>query len=420
MSWTVNFLVRLALAAVLFPIGGFVAWKKWDRCGRKMACAYFAVRCVAMALAVEVLGIVPYDAAGWHLHAGWMVADGLFPGRDFLTPYHLGFNGLLALCEAIWRSPAAIIVFFTLCEAEAIRLLVAVAGKVCGEKAARRMAILYLSSPICLMQSTFSAQDETLLTLSIGAFLYFVYVVDSRRGRALTSFLAVSCTKLIAPFYLLPFALLRRWQSAFLIGFAFLGYLATAFLLGLHPLNLEFGREPGLSAPADAILHLATSGNLASLFPQMPAFAWGGILAVLLFVTTLVFLRPYFAETDEAGRFRHACLLMTALLLEFMLLYPMTYSYYVIPVFPLMCLLAQDEEILPRRLRPLAVAWTFLFAFKDMLQIGCDLYGFLPGQAWVPDMVSALCAATTVALLAVVLRPLQSARRRCRSRCPVQ
>ena len=399
MSWSLNFLIRIALAAALFAGGGLVASKWWDKCGLKAAVAYYAIRIAAMIAAVEALGMVPYDVSGWHLHAGWMVEKGMFPGRDFLTPYNLGFNGLLALCEAVWHSPSSIIVLFTLCEALALRLLYKVADKLLGRKMAKQGMILYLSSPICLMQSTFSAQDETLFTLAIAACLYFTFVADSRVGRSLTSVFSILCTKLIAPFFMVPFVLIRRWRAAAVFGVAFVAYIGVVRLLGLNPFCLAFGREPGLAATADDILGLTTSGNLASLFPMVSDTIWNVALVVLLSVTGLAALRPLLAVTDDRDRLRLATRLMTVWLLIFMLFYRMTYTYYVIPVFPLMCLMAQDEASLPRRMRPVAVAWVFLFAFKDMLQAGCDYHGFLPGQPWVPTLVSALCAMTTIALL---------------------
>ena len=412
MSWTLNFLTRIALAAVLFAAGGIVASKWWDKFGLKTAVAYYAVRIAFMVAAVEALGMVPFDVSGWHLHAGWML-DGLFPGRDFLTPYHLGFNGLLALCESVWRSPSSIIVFFTLCEALALHLLYKVADKLLGRKVAKRGVILYLSSPICLMQSTFSAQDETLFTLAIAAFLYFTFVADSPIGRSVTSVLTVFCTKLIAPFFMAPFVLIRRWRAVTVFIVAFAAYLVGVRLLGFNPFCLAFGREPGLTAPSDDILGLATSGNLASLFPMVSGTIWNVVLVALLSVTGLAALRPLFTETDERTRLGIATRLMTVWLLLFMLFYRMTYTYYVVPVFPLMCVMAQDETFLPRRLRPVAVAWTFLFAFKDMLQTGCDYYGFLPGRLWVPTVYSAFCVATTAALIVQTVRAELRMRRNC-------
>ena len=395
MSWSVNFLARILLAALFFAAGGVVAGKWWDRCGLKTAVAYYVVRIAAMVAAVEAFGMVPFDVSGWHLHAGWMVEKGLFPGRDFLTPYHLGFNGLLALCESVWRSPSSIIVFFTLCEALALRLLYKVADKLLGNKVAKRGMILYLSSPICLMQSTFSAQDETLFTLAIAACLYFTFVEDLPTGRSATSILTVFCTKFIAPFYMVPFLLFRRWKAVAFFGLVFAAYMWASGLFGLHPLNLAFGREPGLAAPADDILRLATCGNLASLLPMVPDAIWNTALVALLSVTLLASLHPLFAAPDDHARLCLAIRLMTVWLLAFMLFYRMTYSYYLIPVFPLMCMMVQDEGFLPRHLRPVAVAWAFLFAFKDMLQAGCDHYGFLPGQPWVLTVCSAFCVMAT-------------------------
>jgi hypothetical protein len=401
MFWTQNFLIRIALSVLLFAAGCVFTARWWNRCGLKTAIAYYIVRIAAMVAAVEAFGMVPYDVSGWHLHARWMVEKGMFPGRDFLTPYHLGFNGLLALCEAVWRSPSSIIVFFTLCEALALRLLYKVADKLLGRKVAKRGMILYLSSPICLMQSTFSAQDETLFTLAIAACLYFTFVADSRVGRSLTAVFSVLFTKLIAPFYMVPFVLIRRWRAAAVFGVAFVAYIGIVRLLGLNPFCLAFGREPGLAASADDILGLTTSGNLASLFPMVSGTIWNVALVVLLSVTGLVALRPLLAATDECDKLRLATRLMTVWLLIFMLFYRMTYTYYVIPVFPLMCLMAQDEAFLPRRMRPVAVAWAFLFAFKDMLQAGCDYHGFLSGHSWVMPLVSALCVVMTVVLLLV-------------------
>ena len=279
MSWTLNFLIRIALAAALFAAGGIVASRWWDKCGLKTAIVYYAVRIAAMVAAMEALGMVPYDVSGWHLHAGWMVEKGMFPGRDFLSPYNLGFNGLLALCESVWRSPSSIIVLFTLCEALALRLLYRVADKLLGKKTAKRGMILYLSSPICLMQSTFSAQDETLFTLAIVAYLYFTFVADSPVGRSLTSVFSVLCTKLIAPFFMVPFVLIRRWRAVAVFGVAFAAYIGVVRLLGLNPFCLAFGREPGLAAPADAAddlddLLVPERGQLVQVFLSLDSLDW--------------------------------------------------------------------------------------------------------------------------------------------------
>ena len=259
-----------------------------------------------------------------------------------------------------------------------------------------------------------SFQDvETLFTLAIAACLYFTFVADSSIGRSVTSVLTVLCTKLIAPFFMAPFVLIRRWRAVTVFIVAFAAYLVGVRLLGLNPLCLAFGREPGLTAPSDDILGLATSGNLASLFPMVSGTIWNIALVALLSVTGLAALRPLFTETDERTCLGIATRLMTVWLLLFMLFYRMTYTYYVIPVFPLMCLMAQDEAFLPRRMRPVAVAWTFLFAFKDMLQTGCDYYGFLPGRPWVPAVYSAFCVATTAVLIVQTVRAELRMRRNC-------
>ncbi|MBQ6246967.1 MAG: hypothetical protein IJK04_08880, partial [Kiritimatiellae bacterium] len=192
---------------------------------------------------------------------------------------------------------------------------------------------------------------------------------------------------------------LRRWKAVAVFGLAFAAYMWADVLLGVPKLGFLFGREPGLTAPSDDILGLATSGNLASLFPMVSGTIWNIALVALLSVTGLVALRPLPAETDERGRLSLAIRLATVWLLIFMLFYRMTYTYYVIPVFPLMCVMAQDETFLLRRMRPVAVAWVFLFAFKDMLQTGYDYYGFLAGHTWVTTFVSSLCAVSTAMLL---------------------
>ena len=399
MSWTVNFLIRIVLAAAFFAVGVMVASKWWNRLGLKAAIAYYIVRIAVMVAAVEALGIVPYDVSGWHLHAGWMVEEGMFPGRDFLTPYHLGFNGLLALCETVWRSPASIVILFSLCEALAMRLLYKVTDKLLGTQTAKRGAILYLTSPICLMQSTLSAQDETLFTLFLATFLYFTFVAESAKGRSLVSVLTVFCTKLLAPFYMFPFLLLKRWKAMTVFVAAMMGYLVAAWLAGLHPLLLRFGRQPGLDAPADEIVSIATFGNIPTLLPGVPEMIWTALLLASLSVTFFAGARSLFGETDPARRLRSSTLLLFSLLLEFMLLNRMTYSYYLIPVFPLLCLFAQDESTLPRRWRPVAVAWLFLFAFKDMFHAGCEFHGFMEGCIWGRAFVSALCVAVSGALL---------------------
>jgi hypothetical protein len=200
---------------------------------------------------------------------------------------------------------------------------------------------------------------------------------------------------------MLPFLLLKRWKAVGVFFAAMGGYLAVTWLVGLHPFLLRFGREPGLDAFADEIAEIATCGNIPSLLPHVPSAAWNALLAAALSTALFRGVRAISAEFDDARRLRVASALMTDMMMVFLLLNRMTYSYYLIPVFPLMCLLAQDEDWLPRRWRALAVAWTFLFAFKDMFNAGCEFNGFMAGCQWARILFSFLCVATTASLIAL-------------------
>lgn len=171
----INFLYYHLIPMVLMPLGFLLAWKWWNKVGKKALIFFWVFRFLFMAFAVVYAGVgVPADSKGWAMHGDWIAQGGYMPGIDFLTPYNIGFNGLLACCSlvrqgSIWPLSVVFSItgFFGCC------LIYKVLAKVFDIETAKKTLILFLFSPVSYYAAE-GMQDEWMQFFFLSLILFMM------------------------------------------------------------------------------------------------------------------------------------------------------------------------------------------------------------------------------------------------------
>ena len=404
-GWLTGYLARIGFAAVLGVVGLRLASHYCDRVGIKLFWTYYIIRILSMYVLCVVAGQVPADVVGWYMHAKWMAIDGVFPGKGFLTPYYLGMNFLFWLSVRCWDSPFSIIAMFTFVEVVCVTLSFRMFRLYVGERDARRVSILYLTSPIVTMCSWFGAQDEPVILLAVVCVFCLLQTSRQTWLFLFASFAGICFTKILTAFFLQPLYFSRKYKTVLLCFGGFLLYIVLSFLVGIDPFNLVFGRRLGLFAEGDDLILQKTIGNFWFIFSSVP-----NIIQTLIFflviglLTALPFYRLFFSGDKSAET---AIDISVAILvvwgLTFMVLYRMSFATYLIPILPFVWCIT-----LKGRLNGVFVlAWSWIVAIKDHLYFARFRLPFDSGIAsWALISITIICVVCTCLLLIFAMRYL--------------
>lgn len=367
-TWAIGYLARVLASGILGIVGFIVAKRYYNFVGAKSLLVYLFAK-IILSSVIVYCGVVPPDVSGWQMHGEWIVKGGLVPGRDFLSPYYMGFNGLIALSIWLWDSPVSIIILFSLVELLALICLYRGAQPVLGEKICKRMLILYLTSPIWCFCSFFGAQDEVLCLLGVSILIVLLFTEKLNTWLIfISTFFGIAVTKLLTVFYLQPLLFARKYRTLWM-GLAALGsYILLAICVGANPFNLIFGREPGLSAVGDRIINMVTLGNVCFYFKTSgwKLSSFGAIMCIVSFGLVGLFFLKYLLNIDRMDK-KETLVVILSLMMAwcccFNLFYPMTFNSYLLPFMPmaLSLLLYQGSKC------PLVTyyVWASLIAYKD-------------------------------------------------------
>ena len=331
-----NFVFGHKMIAEFFLVaaGVFIAWKLWRFIDVKFIIMFYALRTTWVIGGYSLFpDLIPHDLPGWYMHACWMVDDGLVPGKDFLSPYNIGFNALLCLSVKIWHSPLAIAIMFATFECVAIILLFNMLKEIFEEKNSSRIVMLYMSSPLCYV-CALGAQDESMILLGVVIALY-LHLKGFHIATLISLVVTLFCTKFIVPIYFYPFALMFGASAVFTLLLSICAMYGVLAAFGLKPFMTQFGRYVGMESYADQCSSMQTNGNIWAILPTLPS--WGKYIIGLLVVCTVasIFIR-YFTQGKgrDATMVRNA-LTTSLLIVELMYLFlPGCWPSYVLPVMP--------------------------------------------------------------------------------------
>ena len=398
-AWEIGFYLRI-IASLCVMAAGFAAVRFFlDRLGVKSLLAYYAARVFGMFVLIVLFNQIPPDVGGWYQHGLWMI-DGYFPGRDFLTPYHLGFNFLLAMACFLLRNPMAIVILFTLAEFLGVVLLYKALKGFWGEANAKKGLVLYLTSPIVFFQSFLGAQDETLVLLGIAVLLLSAIKSSKYCCYYIGIVFSVFLTKILAIMYLFPFAAIKRYKGVFVLLGVVGVYLAIVHLMGVNPFDLRFGRRLGVVANADKIFAMKTIGNIWFFAPKCDARICLLLLLIGMVLVALPVIKVFLKGNAQMDvMIAHSVYLSVMWVLVFSLFYKMTFASYLIPVLPFVCLLMVRSPAVCFA----GVSWSFFNAVKDTLSYGKGSIHVLPAEL-ITNIVAAISVITALVMLVVIFR----------------
>lgn len=327
--------MRYAFMFLFMVFGFFLSWKFWDRFGVKTVLSYYFLRTLGVIIIWTCYyNEIPFDLRGWYAQTCWMVDLGKIPGRDFSTPYNLGFEILLYLAVWIYRSPFSILVLFASLEMCSTYFLYQAFHKLCGEKVAKRSLLLFVTSPICC-SSAFFAQDEPIMLLGAGVILWLL-VNNKDKLIGIFSILTFFFTKIFSPLYFLSFCLVSGKKTLWTTMIGICVYWGIALLLGINPFDFQFSEELETNAHTHQNFGgMITRGSVWRYLPDVSPTIPLLITAVLLGIVALVFAAWLLNERQARKlRLMYAGLLSGALYLAFNLSYPMNFHQYAVPIIP--------------------------------------------------------------------------------------
>ena len=371
-AWAVGYFARIAFVVIIAAIGMWCAMRKPELFGWKSLLCYYGARLSAMFVFVCVLKQVPSDVQGWYMHAHWMVGDGLFPGKGFLTPYALGFNALLALAVRCFDSPFAIVALFELAEIAAVPVLYDAFRRFADELTAKKILVLFLSSPITLYCLWLGAQDETLILLSVACVFWLIVVGCKGWVLCLASFFCFAFTKILSLFFLQPFFFCRKHRYVVLCALGFAGYLILAKIVGINPFNMVFGRSPGMDTVGDRLASVYTLGNIWFMFRRTPDFIQNSVfLACISFVTACPLFELWQNSKNDGELKIDVCLnMMCRWGIVFTMFYRMSFATYCACFLPflLFTIVSCGKWHMGKMI--LMIIWSIVLSFKDSLYYG--------------------------------------------------
>jgi hypothetical protein len=183
------------------------------------------------------------DVAGHYYPQALAVLAGQVPYRDFPSSYGLAFPYLAAVPVWFWDAPESLIVFAIVAEVLVAPLWLAIGRRLGGEAAARRAALLYVLSPVPLVNVAVNGQNQVWVAAGLAVAIYAV--IERRNALSGLVFGAVvGGVKLLALLFTPVLALAARrpsvWVAACLAGpLAALGLGWLASLDVLVPLRRE-------------------------------------------------------------------------------------------------------------------------------------------------------------------------------------
>lgn len=377
-----NFAFAHKLPAEFFlaAAGAFVAWKLWRFIGEKSIIIFFALRTAWVLGGYSLFpDLIPHDLPGWYMHACWMVDDGLVPGKDFLSPYNIGFNALLWVAVKIWHSPFSIAIMFALFECVAIILLFNLLKETFKEKIAARSVMLYISSPLCYV-CALGAQDEPMILLGVVIALH-LHLKRFHIAPSISLVVTFLCTKFLVPIYFFPFALMFGVSAVFTLMLSICAMYGILAALGLKPFMTQFSRYVGMETYADQCSQMQTNGNIWAVLPSMPSAAKYIMGIAVICIVALMFVRYFTTNKKRDAKMVRSALTASLVIVELMyLLFPGCWPSYVLPVMPFAFVWAYGQGACVRKI------FTLLFV---------SLWGWLvyycgASQPWLPARFAVL------------------------------
>src|ERR1700730_10620008 len=247
-----------------------------------------ATRVGVFALVFLVLRIAPEsDVVGGYYPQAKSVIVGLFPYRDFTSSYAPFFPYICSYAIRLWDSPLAIVLLAIIFECVAFPVWLWVLRHGIGEVQARLATLLYLTSPLPIMNVAIAGQNQIWIAFFLGLSIYLLM-----RGKDVLSGVGLSLSLILVKFLPLIFApplfVAARKRFGWFAGFILLPIAVYAYLIYRLVDVLMPLRNESRDATSGNIPFLLTAfGNPhTSPVSQIVVIVLGAVvlLSVLLFI----------------------------------------------------------------------------------------------------------------------------------------
>jgi Glycosyltransferase family 87 len=281
------------------------------------------------------------DVADYYYPQATAVLQGQLPYRDFASSYGLAFPYVAAVPVWLWDAPESLVLFAIVLELAAAPLWLTVARRLAGELVARRAALLYVLSPVPLLNVAVAGQNQVWVAASL-ALAFYALVAGRPFLSGLVLGLSAAGVKFLALLFAPPLALVARrtgaWVAACIavpVGIGVVGMLASLDVL--LPLRSEAARQ----SPGNVPFILGLAGldvHRADIQVVLTLALVAAVAGVLLVATRRTACR------DELW----ALHLMVVVLATFLLVSRKSYPHYLVMAFFPVCLSVVAPGLTPR------------------------------------------------------------------------
>ncbi len=249
-----------------------------------------------------------------------LIVNGHIPLVDYLSPYSLGFEYLMALPTLLHHFPYMIAIFFLIVES-CIYLLLAKMGV-----SSKNIALIAFN-PVIFHFTVIDTQDEILMCLFVVGAVYSLKSQMPGYKNILLSYCALFFTKILTIVAIFPLYIKDKRNGAYLILLCLAAYFIL-YLLGFNVFSMSFSR----TYSSDKIMEINTSGNLVWILTQFKLTnvnLMQLIAPISLIIVNLAVL--YFYKSTD--RVKAYLVIVIINFLTLLITYKMSFSYYyIVPV----------------------------------------------------------------------------------------
>jgi len=276
---------------------------------------------------------VTSDVALFYYPNGLRLLEGEAIYRDIQSSYGPLFLYVIAGVLLVWNSAKAVLLFAILIEAISLPLWLRAGRDIIGERVTRRAALLYVASPVPLLNVALNGQNQVWVSVLMALALCLMV------RRNLISGVAHSMTLILVKLLGLLFApalwLYAQRRFRWLIGFVAPLVIVYGIFIALDLDVLVPVRLQGDLVTSGNVFYLMTLAGLDLDVPTVRHLATGLLLGALVFVFLASWVRGDRRQTHQVFH------LLTLILLTTLLLSKKSYaSYLVMAFFPLCITLA--------------------------------------------------------------------------------
>lgn len=328
---------------------------------------WLALASLKLLISITVFGLlnktIPADIEGYFSH-GQLILEGNIPGKNFNTPYLIGFNYLIALILFINNSKIALILAFNLAEMLGVLLIIKSFNNPDRHKI-NLFQLFYFLNPLSFILLGLSGQDESLFILVFGILLW-ITIRQLEKFTVLLAILILIFTKILSIWLLFSTVVKKGYPR--IIKFSVI--VAITFLLmliaGINPFKFEFSRT---ETTGDQILGMVTPGNIWFLLNYLLDGINKSQLPILFSLACLIALAIFLYLKKEVMLPKYYFIITSILFfIVFGLTYKMSFpQYYVILLPGFYFIFFETESKIFKRIHKIFLIWTSLVSFDSTL-----------------------------------------------------